>query len=240
MNVHGWRPVRVGREPADERDLRAPVAPDELGRSVRELMASLGPQAPPPHGPAGAAFGYKTAWLCVRDGDPRAVADALELAEVEEETWEEGVAAAERGDDSVFVSPPTGGWVFAVNVGWIEDPVALAALSDRLGTEIQFFGTHRVVEAHAWARAESGRLVRRLEWVGDRGTAVAEGEPTDVERTLGFDWVLAAGSEPPDWEHVPDEETVLEVAASWSIDPSTLDRVPSNSETGLLGRRPSS
>jgi hypothetical protein len=71
------------------------------------------------------------------------------------------------------------------------------------------------------------------------GEAVAEGEPTEVERRLGLDWILPDGPEPPDLEHVPDEQTVLQVAAAWSIEPATLDVVPTESESGLLGRRPS-
>jgi hypothetical protein len=239
VNLHGWRPVRLGREPADERDLAAEASAEELGRAVRELLTTLGEPVPVPEGPTGAPFAYKMAWICVREGDPQAVAGALGLAEVEEATWEQGLAAAHRGDDAVFVSPPTGGWVFAVNVEWIDDAAVLAALSDRLGAEVQFFGTHRVVEAHAWARAQDGQLVRRLQWVGDQGEAVAEGEPTEVERRLGLDWILPEPGEPPDWDSVPDEESVLEVAEAWSVDPRSLDLVPVESEIGLLGRRPS-
>jgi hypothetical protein len=51
--------------------------------------------------------------------------------------------------------------------------------------------------------------------------------------------IFVAGPTHVQFDLVPDEETVLEVAEAWSIDPRALDLVPSESETGLLGRRPS-
>jgi hypothetical protein len=90
-----------------------------------------------------------------------------------ESDWDEGVVSAY--DRKVFVSPPTGGWVFVVDQLLPLDGRSVAGLSARLGTEVQYFGTHRVPETHEWACAVDGRLVRRLFYGGCSGEFEQEG-----------------------------------------------------------------
>jgi hypothetical protein len=137
-----------------------------------------------------------------------------------------------------FVSPPTQGWVLAVGVKLAYHPPDVVALSAQLDTDVQFFATHRVVEAHHWEHATTGTLARRLRYVGERNEAQAIGEPTAIERALGLDWTTEQPSPPPDDAAVPDEEAVMQVAGVWSIDPRDLADTPTSSSTGLAGRLP--
>jgi len=218
LELEGWR---ADGSP-DERARRAVGSDSEelLATEIRGVLASLDPDTRP-QGPTGASFGYKLAWLAIRGRDTASVAEALGLARHEPATWEDGVDRASDGA-SVFVSPPTGGWVFALHAPWLDEPPDLAELSARLETEVQYFATHRVPEAHAWARAADGRVLRTFRSVGETGETAATGVPTSVERRLGDD-------EPPD------EQTVMEVAAAWSVDPRTLGSVASDGTSGAVG-----
>ncbi|GLW35889.1 hypothetical protein [Actinoplanes regularis] len=126
------------------------------------------------------------------------------------------------------VSPPTGGWIFVVNAVRGFDGSSVASLSARLGTEVQYFGNHRVSDYAEWALAVDGQLVRHVccgetsEWCEVTGT------PTPVEIALGF------AALKPD-ELAPDQYDVMRVAAAWSIDPNALCVIESSPRPGLLG-----
>jgi hypothetical protein len=218
--------------------VREPLSDEELGRRTRAVLESLGVPLTLPEGPRGVPFGYKTAWLAVRGGDPKAVADALGLEERRAAGWEEGIEQTDVDDRGVFVTPPTGGWVLAVGAPLGSAPPDAAALSRTLGTEVQYFGTHRVSDWATWVLARDGETLRCFELAGDVGQASAYGEPTDIERELGFDWALPAGSDLAAGDEWPDEETVMQVAGAWSVDPQTLDLVETESDTGTFGRLP--
>jgi hypothetical protein len=190
------------------------------------MIGGLPTQHLAPGTPTGTSFGYKCIWLAVRGSSLDEVAAAVGLTGTRSVDWDEGVHAAY--DRQVFVSPPTAGWVFVVSAMLPFDGLAVAALSARLGTEVQYFRTHRVSEYHEWAYATGGRLVRRLCCNGSSGTFEQEGPATAMEIKLG---VPAMTSD--DWRI--SEETVMQVAAAWSIDPTTLHLVESSTRTGICG-----
>jgi hypothetical protein len=238
IDLHGWKPAKGGWDPFDAEQMSVPSTdPAALGRAARNVLARIPVTRRTQHGErTGVAFGYKTAWLAARTDDTAAVARALQLTQVTELSWEEGIEASDH--DVVFVSPPTEGWVLAVGFELADHPPDVVALSAQLGTEVQFFATHRVVEAHHWEHAATGTLKRRLRYVGERNEAQAIGEPTAIERALGLDWTTERPSPPPDEAAVPDEETVMQVAAAWGIDPRELADTPTSSNTGLAGHLP--
>jgi hypothetical protein len=235
VELEGWR---ADGRPAGADPQSIGVRSDEdLGANIRRLFESLGGANEVPDGPLGASFGYKLSWLAVRGSDSSGVSDALGLERTEPAEWEEGVARAYDGE--TFVSPRTGGWVFVLHVGWPDDrPPDVADLSKRLATEVQYFATHRVPELHTWTRAEAGHITRTLRYVGESGEATASGEPTEVERRLGFDWIVGDEDELPELDDVPDEDAVMQVAGAWSVDPQTLGGVSSESTTGFVGSLP--
>jgi hypothetical protein len=176
-------------------------------------------------------FGRKTAWLAVRSGDADDTLAALGSHRHKEVDWRSGLDRAYVADDWLAVTPPlasrpaestwlliTGRWLL-LNEAWI-DPVEL---SERLGTDVQFFATDRVAEYHRWSRAVKGILVRSFAYLGQSGEVVVwSGDPDDTERSLG----LPVGAPDPDDSILVGEDDVLRIAAAWSIDPAALDGQP--------------
>jgi hypothetical protein len=146
-------------------------------------------------------FGFKINWLALRTPDPGAVVDALELREATPANWESGLAAvydSKRDDAWVFVSPPVGGWVLAVSVSLpypTEEShhdigkkfdVLFSRLMKRFD-DVQFYGSHRVVDFVAWARALNGKPVRMFAYAGGGDCVLANvGEQTPEEAKLRF------------------------------------------------------
>lgn len=160
-------------------------------------------------------FGRKTQWLAFRSESPRDVVRALGLKGAQRAHWSDGVHEANApatggpGGSAVFVSPPVEGWVLVVSAGMAGLPENLPLLkvwSRTLATEVQQFGSHRVVGYLAWARVRAGRVLRAYAYLGERGQSlVDEGEPAPEEASSGRD-----------------EETPARLAGHWSLDPLTL------------------
>src|SRR6266508_3273666 len=139
-------------------------------------------------------FGYKQAWLAIRDGDPDAVRAALGLRDLGPVPWRAGVDLAYLTDDRLVLTPPLpddrgGTWLLVAGRALLSgaDDVDVAGLSAKLGTEVQFFATHRVVELHHWERAVDGQLLRAFEYVGETGEVTAwRGTPDPVETVIGL------------------------------------------------------
>jgi hypothetical protein len=186
----------------------------------------------PPKPDKPVSFGFKCAWYAAKTDDGAAVAAALGLRNLVESPWARGIAAAYA--DNVFVTPPLGEWVLAA--GWklfydgrTPAPTVLPILKklSKAFGEAQYFASYRVPEAHCWALARDGKLVRAFGFVGERGECNwNEGRPTNAERALG-----RAALEFPG----PDESHVMKVAAAWSIDPSELESGRYEPGVGRLG-----
>ncbi|RIX84221.1 hypothetical protein [Acidovorax cavernicola] len=151
-------------------------------------------------------FGYKTCWFAVRASDPAEVLDVLGWAAQGQANWTTGVAAAyHRAPGAqvpwVFASPPVDGWVLLVG-GGLPYPVVypedrldgigqafdtiFTRLTDHFG-EAQFFGSHRVADFVAWARARRGEPGRQFSYVGSSGEVHANvGAQSAEEAALGF------------------------------------------------------
>lgn len=200
------------------------------------------PQPSPTEAPKDHAipFGYKTIWLAIRSEDPRAVVDALGGSS-HPVTWRDGLAEGKH----LFVTPTIDGWVLvtgdleAADTPDVNSRLALSkALSTRLETEVQYFGTHRIVEWHAWARIVGGEVVRAYGYVGESSETLFDiGEATKGERELRstfFDERSPEAQQSGYWERTdlryPDERDVTKLAGRWSIDPTTLG------ERGDIGR----
>lgn len=214
-------------------------------------MSDLAPQAMNAVPDKPRSFGYKCQWLAIRTEETAAVADSIFLRNVRPCNWAEGIAGAyER---KVFVSPPVSGWTFVVGnilpgVGnpdgpdWLPDRCTplIAHLSRRF-EEVQYFGTHRIVGYHAWAKAERGRIVRVYAYLGEQGVTLwNRGEQTPEEHALGFNFLESADeTEDIPFEDLggtlPDEESVMQIAGKWSIDPQSLDGLDIETGLGIIG-----
>jgi hypothetical protein len=97
-----------------------------------------------------AGFGPKMAWLAVR-AEAQPVMDALDLKDLGAVEPRTGLDLAHFTDDRVVVAVVdqwclvAGKWLFRWN--------GIAALSMRLGAEVQYFATDRSLVMHRWARA---------------------------------------------------------------------------------------
>jgi hypothetical protein len=181
------------------------------------------------------AFGPKQAWLAIRGGDvpADAVMGALGVRDLGEVDWRLGLDLAYVNDDRVVVTPPLAGaggraWVLVVG-RWLLGPAAVdvAGLSAKLGTEVQFFATHRVIEFHRWERAVDGETVRAFTYIGTSGEVTRwEGTPDATERAMRLPETRTGPDD--DLDIVVDESDVLRLAGAWSVDPSTLGDRPAS------------
>jgi hypothetical protein len=174
-------------------------------------------------------FGYKQAWLAVRDGSAEHVSAALGLRDLGPVSWRDGIDLAYFTDDRLVLTPPLSGardarWLL-VTGRWLlrgYPTEGIVALSDQLDTEVQLFATYRVAEIHRWVRAVGGVLVRAFAFVGETGEVTEwRGHPDEVERSIGLPPSLDG-----DTDILVAEEDVLRVAGAWSVDPSGLAEVP--------------
>jgi hypothetical protein len=163
-------------------------------------------------------FGFKVSWSAVKASDPAAVVDALERTDATPSKWESGLAAVysrQKDDRWAFISPPISGWVLAISTSWVY-PVAAEAESQteyqhEIGRrfdvlfsrlmkkfdDVQFLGSHRVVDFVVWARALKGKPIRIFAWSGSDGEVLANfGEQTPEEAKLGF--ANLSGLSPPE------------------------------------------
>jgi hypothetical protein len=182
-------------------------------------------------------FGFKQAWLALRHplGDTAEICAALGANDLGTVDWQQGIDLAYLTDNRGAVTPPladAGGVLWTLVVGRLFFADAgmpdIVELSDRLGTEVQFFATHRVVEAHFWERAVAGRLVRSFRYVGEIGEITRwYGEPDATELAIGLPPRFDTAAEPEVQPNVVvDEDDVMTVAAAWSLDPTKLDGRP--------------
>lgn len=166
-------------------------------------------------------------WLVVKCNNPSLVQAALNLHQPTACSWDEGLSEAR--DDKLFISPPVNGWILVIGSGLpgpFEDVdkcfVFLTNLSRKLG-QVQFFSASRVVNHHAWAMVERGRVYRAYAWAGE--PLWAQGPMTSAERELDLR-CFAYGTEQNAFtlkeELAANTEKLGQLAARWSIDPAAV------------------
>ncbi|OKP99122.1 hypothetical protein [Paenibacillus sp. P46E] len=181
-------------------------------------------------------FGYKCQWYAVGTTDTEAVAESFGLEDLQAANWQTGIAGAYGG--YYYVSPPVKGWTLVVNshmadsgVPGENNPIGVVKrLSAQYG-EAYYFGTHRVVEYHAWIKGVQGEIIRAYGYVGESSeTLMDEGDPTKEE--IANDLVFAESH--ADYGRVPHEEDVIEMASLWTVSPF-LEDGDYETGTGLAG-----
>lgn len=194
------------------------------------------------------AFGYKCMWLAVKTDNAEKVANIIGLKTKNICNWAVGINKAYDG--KIFVSPVVHGWTFAVGWGLPHgdtnesiDSVKLILnnLSREFG-EAQFFATHRVVSFVCWIKSINGNTTRVYSYA-DGENILVEGEPTGIEKKMNLINTLSPEAKDPKYFDrsdlvMPDEEEVMQVADSWSTDPTKLEEledIPPG--LGILGER---
>ncbi|MEO5804447.1 MAG: hypothetical protein ABIR24_13055 [Verrucomicrobiota bacterium] len=185
-------------------------------------------------------FGQPCRWLAIKGHNPAAVQAALHLHAPMPCSWEEGlIEARER---KLFISPPVYGWILVVGSS-LPDPTEdvdecfhfLTNLSRKLG-QIQFFSTNRVLNHHAWALIDKGRVFRAYAWAGE--TLWNQGPPTAAERDLKlglFDYASGAVGFEQKEMLASNAERVPLLASRWSVDPASIDERQFENGYGITG-----
>lgn len=187
-------------------------------------------------------FDRPSRWLVIRSGDIAKVQEALGLHNPTPCSVSEGLG--KMGDGKLFLSPPMDGWILVVGSG-LPDPADdidrvfhfVMRLSHSLGA-VQFFATNRVVNHHAWIRAENNRIYRAYAWCGE--TLWNEGEVTAAERELGLK-CFEYGEQPSVFPfsareaHFANAEKVPLLASRWSLDPTSIAQMGYNPHSGISG-----
>lgn len=169
-------------------------------------------------------FGYKIAWFAVKADKPiRVIAKAFDLIDLKEAEWSNGIEAAYAG--KAFLTANVSGWVLIPTSALLKalglDPAnefgsILRTASAALQSEVQLFISYRVAEFHLWARANKGRILRAFSYFGERMEVTWNaGRLTASESAIGLD----------DDGFTPSEESVMKIASSWSVDPTTLGHI---------------
>lgn len=179
-------------------------------------------------------------WLAVRSRDTHAVQLALGLHNPRPCSWSEGLLTSRN----LFIAPPINGWtlVFGAGLPLPDDDVDacyrfLRELSRKLG-HVQFFQADQVLQHHAWAQLESGRVVRAYAWAGT--TLWNQGVKTSAEIALRLN-CFSYGENPgsDDWtvaDHlVANVEKVSQLARRWSLDPAEIDGRAIAQQQGIAG-----
>jgi hypothetical protein len=186
-------------------------------------------------------FGYKMGWLAIRSTDKNLILAALGLTIIKEIIWDKGIDTiySEGKDNVIFITPAVNDWTFIIGLWALgtgeEDSVHnIENLITKLSTqfdEVQAFATHRVIEYHHWMLAQKGQLVRAFAYLGESAEVLTDtGELTQIEQPYKWDQL-----EECLW--TPDEETVLEVAGAWSINPTEIEELTIEG-MGILAQAP--
>ncbi|KRE35282.1 hypothetical protein [Paenibacillus sp. Soil522] len=181
-------------------------------------------------------FGYKCQWFAVKTVDAQAVLNTMQLKNVQVSNWRTGIEGADEG--YYFVSPPINGWILVINsimpdLSGVESPSPLTVIDDLSSKfrEAYYFGTHRVVEYHAWAKSINGELVRAYGYLGESGeTIINQGEVSKEELENNLIFTDLEADEP----NLPNEEDVLLIAKKWTVDP-LMESGNYQKGTGFIG-----
>lgn len=182
------------------------------------------------------SFGYKCQWYAIRTTDSLAVAKSFNLTDTHNANWRTGMEGAYAR--YYFVAPPVNGWTLVINSLMPDlsatdecNPLEVVNKLSKQYGEAYYFGTHRVVEYHAWIKSRNGVLIRAYGYLGESGeTIINEGELTieEVDNGLLF---TSLDVEEPD---VPAEEDVIKMAKLWSISP-LMENSDYEAAVGIIG-----
>lgn len=186
-------------------------------------------------------FEIPTRWLAIKSTNLQIVQSALCMHNPAPCSWEEGLARAHR--QKLFIAPPIGGWILAIGSN-LPDPSEdvdesfhfLLDLSRKLG-EVQFFSFNRVLQHHAWVKANHGHVLRAYAWAG--GVLWNQGPKTHAEIALGLKCFNYGEDEPRlfgahDVLRANTEKVSL-LAARWSLDPTAINVTRMEKSQGIAG-----
>jgi hypothetical protein len=212
----------------------------------RRYQASFGTISPPydfdlcENSGTTAFINRPPSWITVRTCDLASVQSALGISNAHPCPLTQGLVT----DQQLFIAPPVNGWILLTGSG-LPDPAEdvdqcfkfLVELSRQLG-QVQFFSANRVLGHHAWAWAQSGRIVRAYAWAAK--TLWNQGIKTRAELELGlhcFQYLETFEQTTFSQPEVitTNAEKVPLLAARWSLDPGSIDEYTLEHAQGIAG-----
>lgn len=184
-------------------------------------------------------FGYKTSWIAVKADNPQTVMDRLECSERRVCNWQSAydiIFGNSQEAGTVFVTPCLDGWVLILNYDEpanYHDMKRLEEIASHF-EKVQYYASHRVVDLACWVKFENKELVRAYYYIGESGEVPwNEGALTTDEEEIGLTMLPDEVIE--DWDNVtfPDEESVIQLAAKWSVD-TTFEKYQGTKSTGFI------
>ena len=133
----------------------------------------------------------------------------------------------------MFFTPSIDGWVLVLGVELyeIEDVHTrkiLLELSEKFG-EAHLYGTNRITEYHFFGCAQKGKIKRFFSFLAESGECIEQGMPTEIEKSLH-----SISTEENGNKEFPTEETVMQVAEVWSINPTKIETYKGVKEIGYI------
>lgn len=193
------------------------------------------------------AFGCEMSWIAVLTCDTEAVLDALGIEGETASNWNNGIGTIYDhwlGPDRVYISPPVDGWTFVVSLalphpvsrGQMDKCTPLLAGLARSFVDVQYYFSYPPLDFYSWVRFREGRLLRAFAST-DEGVIWSKGHASRAEQALGlklFEFRGVRGRHGDAGSEIvmlPTEEQVMQIARSWSRDPTTLK--PSDAPAAL-------
>lgn len=194
-------------------------------------------------------FGYKCMWIAVKSAEQDKIADELGIDKSQKTNWKSGIENAYN--NSLFITPAIDGWTLIVGYGFPQEESdteltrmknLLNQLSSKFG-EAQYFASHRVVDYHCWIKSIDGKTTRVYGFIGESVENIEVfGEETTIEQKYILGNTLSEEAKKDEDYFLredltyPDEEMVMEIAESWSINPTTLDQRTDITGLGIVGK----
>lgn len=218
-----------------------------MGR--KRVLYELAPDTPHP-------FGCEMSWIAVLTADTEAVLDALDIKGETASNWNNGIGTIyDRwlGPDRVFISPPVDGWTFVVSLalphpqptgaGYMDKCTPVLSRLARSFVDVQYFFSYPPLDFYAWVRFREGRLLRAFAST-DEGVIWSKGQASRAEQALGlklFEFRGVRGRHGDAGAEIlmsPTEEQVMQIARSWSRDPTTLKAGDAPAALGYIAPTP--
>lgn len=171
-------------------------------------------------------FGYKTAWIAIPSNGVKP--NEIPFAKtVRDANWRQGIEASMGGKGFAYLSPEINGWTFIMGLN-CPDPTLLAgdrnqrfidfmkSLSEEYG-KCFYFLSYRTSDVYAYSKFENGQEIRTF--YNHEDITIDYGEITDIEEDLDLSF-----SEDDEFINLPTEDTIIEIASNWSINPLELDQ----------------
>lgn len=189
------------------------------------------------------------AWFAIPTNDSARVMGAFKLKKPVPANWATGIQSVYTDLTRAFVTPPVDGWTFVLGLGLptfdteetTREFLAFIHTVASVFPNFCYFGTHRIVDFHAWVRVSNGSIERAYAYLGERGETLYEsGQKSKEETDWGFTFFDERSQEAQSEDYFeredlryPSEKDVMRISAAWTINTQDLDQ-KSEKGTGFL------